>query len=147
MKGTVFFLSSFIALTLSQAAVCEIFKWVDENGKTHFSDSRPERGTAETVHLRINTYATPEISSAADPAAGSRDRVVMYSASWCGVCKEARNYFRRMRIPFTEYDVETSAKGKREFKKLGAKGVPVILLRDKRMNGFSVDSFERLRGG
>ena len=68
----------------------------------------------------------------------------MYSANWCGVCKKARRYFEKQGIDYKEYDVETSARGKSDYKKLGAKGVPVILVGKQRMNGFSVDGFEKL---
>ncbi len=47
-------------------------------------------------------------------------------------------------IKYKEYDVEKSAKGKSEYRRLGAKGVPVILVGKRRMNGFSVDGFEKL---
>ncbi len=67
----------------------------------------------------------------------------MYSASWCSACKRAKAYFEEQGIPYTEYDVEKSSKGKRDFKKLGGKGVPVILVGSKRINGFSRQAFER----
>jgi hypothetical protein len=48
---------------------------------------------------------------------------------------------------FSEYDVDKSSKGKRDFKKLGGKGVPVILVGKQRMNGFSAGKFEKIYGG
>jgi len=42
------------------------------------------------------------------------------------------------------YDIETSKKGKRDFIKLKARGVPVILVGKKRMNGFDVRKFEAM---
>ncbi len=68
----------------------------------------------------------------------------MYSTSWCGYCKKARRYFTENDIPYVDYDVETSAKGKRDYRKLGARGVPVILVGNKRLNGFSQDSFNKI---
>lgn len=43
-----------------------------------------------------------------------------------------------------EYDVEKSSKGKRDFKRLGGTGVPIILVGQKRLNGFSWETFEKL---
>jgi hypothetical protein len=43
-----------------------------------------------------------------------------------------------------EYDVETSEKGRSGYKKLNGKGVPIILVGNKRMNGFSVEGFKSL---
>jgi glutaredoxin len=68
----------------------------------------------------------------------------MYSASWCGVCDRARRYFRAHAIAFREYDVETTAKGRLDYRRLRATGVPVILVGEKRLDGFSERSFERL---
>ena len=70
----------------------------------------------------------------------------MYATSWCGVCRKARSYFRANGIAFTEFDVENSARGKREFKRLGGRGVPVILVGKKRLNGFNRTAFESIYG-
>ena len=61
-----------------------------------------------------------------------------------GYCKKARNYFNSKGIPFKEYDIEKSQSAARRHKEMGASGVPVILYRDKRMNGFSEAGFERI---
>jgi glutaredoxin len=68
----------------------------------------------------------------------------MFSASWCGVCKKARKYFRKNKIRFTEYDIEKSSRGKRLYRDLDATGVPVILVGKQRMNGFTESGFERI---
>lgn len=46
--------------------------------------------------------------------------------------------------PLTEYDIEKDAQARREYDALGARGVPVILVGKKRMNGFSAAGFEKL---
>ena len=68
----------------------------------------------------------------------------MYSAEWCGYCKKAKRYFNMKGISYTEYDVEKNARAKSEYEKMGATGVPVILVGKKRMNGFSEKGFEKL---
>ncbi len=131
------------------SANAEIFKWVDENGKTHFSNQKPRHQQAEKLDVKINLQKK---SSQKAPPKHTRDtrpltqakKVVMYSASWCGYCKQARNYFRDNHISFQEYDVETSDKGQRDYKQLKATGVPVILVGKKRMNGFSAEDFQRM---
>lgn len=119
----------------------EIYRWVDENGKVHFSDKPSRQHASEDVKLRINTYEGVTYDTATVDVG---KKVVMYSAAWCGVCKKAKRYFQDNRIAYTEYDIETSAKGRSDFKKLGAKGVPVILVGNRRMNGFSAAGFEKL---
>ena len=124
-----------------QVASAEVYKWVDEQGQVHYTD-RPVgiTGGASPVDLPVNTYTAPQILDSAYGISG----VVMYSASWCTVCRKARKYFRQIGITFTEYDIERSAKGRREYSKLGARGVPVILVGDKRLNGFTEKAFNKL---
>jgi len=95
------------------------------------------------VRLRINTYESATVVP--DGAAGQGSgKVVMYATSWCPVCKQARAYFRENRIAFTEFDVEKSEQGRRDYARLGARGVPVILVGTARINGFSPGGFRRL---
>lgn len=65
------------------------------------------------------------------------DTVIMLSASWCGYCRRAREFFVREGIAYCEYDIETSATGARRHAALGARGVPVILVRGQTLFGFS----------
>ncbi len=60
--------------------------------------------------------------------------------------KKARRYFESQHIQYTDFDVEKSEKAKRAFKAMAARGVPVILVGDKRMNGFSVEGFKEIYG-
>ena len=126
------------------AAYSEIYKWVDENGKVHFSDQKPDRGAAEQLEVRVNTITSPSILDSDFLAVRERRQVVMYSAVWCGVCKKARRYFREKGIPFKEYDIETSRKGRQDFAKLNGHGVPIILVGKQQMSGFSADRFQRM---
>jgi glutaredoxin len=122
-----------------------IYTWQDEQGRTHFGDRPPDREQATELKLRINTYTSPEIRPRAKTQS-NRDtgKVILYSAQWCGVCKQAQRYFKQNNIPYQEYDVEKSLKGKRDFKRLQGKGVPIILVGDHRMNGFSPAGFEAI---
>ena len=51
------------------------------------------------------------------------------------------------KISFSEYDVETSAKGKADFARMKGQGVPIILVGEKRMNGFNPTRFKQLFEG
>jgi glutaredoxin len=122
-----------------------IYTWQDEMGGTHFGDRPPDRQQAAEVELRINTYTSPEIRPLAQaPARRDSGSVILYSAQWCGVCKRAQRYFNEKNIPFQEYDVEKSQRGRRDYKRLQGKGVPIILIGEQRMNGFSPEYFESI---
>ncbi|MEW8506965.1 MAG: glutaredoxin domain-containing protein [Candidatus Thiodiazotropha sp.] len=120
-----------------------IYKWRDESGKIHFGDRPPVTEESTPVTVKPNVYQAPAIERNAEPGTG-QNRVVMYSTKWCGYCNKARAYFKRNAIPFSEYDVETSQKGKRDYKKLGGRGVPIILVGKRRLNGFSEESFRQI---
>ncbi|MCP4044143.1 MAG: DUF4124 domain-containing protein [Gammaproteobacteria bacterium] len=119
----------------------EIYKWVDDQGKVHFSGRKPANHDAEPIKLRINTYTS--ITYAVSKIDHGQ-KVVMYSTSWCAYCKKAKQYFKKNNIKFTEYDIEENARARKRYKKLGATGVPVIVVGQKRMNGFSIKGFERI---
>lgn len=68
--------------------------------------------------------------------------VVMYATSWCPYCAKARAYFTRNRIAYVEHDVEKSAAARAEFRRLGGRGVPLILVGRERLDGFDELAFE-----
>lgn len=141
--------SALILLVATTAASAEVYKSIDDNGSVTFSDT-PQHGqqASERVQLRnLNSVSNPQRgqgSSLVERLSPATDRVALYSASWCGVCDRARAYFEDNNVPFVEYDVEESQRGKRHYKRLEADGVPVILYQDQRMQGFSVSSFEAM---
>lgn len=138
----------FLLLLLLPLSVCatEIYKWVDENGKVHFGDSPKKQDRAEKLELRVNSYehVSVETWEGSKPSAVTANRVTMYSTSWCGYCKKARRYFQQQGIAYREYDIEKNKRAKAAYDRIGGRGVPVILVGNKRMNGFSVAGFKRI---
>ena len=134
----------FTVLLLSSMMVnAEFYKWTDSKGNVHFTDTPPQGKKVEELELKINTYTAVEVTPLVERL-GKKDKVVMYSATWCGICTKAKRYFKAKKIPYVIYDVEKSRSGKRDFKLLKGKSVPIIILGDKRMNGFTVARFEKL---
>jgi glutaredoxin len=78
------------------------------------------------------------------PDYDEQQKVVMYATSWCPYCQQARNYFRQQGIPYTEYDIERDAEAKRRYQAFGGRGIPVIFVGKRRMNGFSASGFNRI---
>lgn len=141
LQSTVSMLAASMAVSVSVAAT-EIHRWTDGNGNTHFGDQPPATTQSEILTVVPNVYESPTIVR--NDVTPTSSNVVLYSTQWCGYCKRARECFRANRISFEEYDVEKSRKGKRDFKKLRARGVPVILVGESRMNGFSEESFRAM---
>jgi len=138
-------LLSGLLLTLSPATA-EIYRWVDENGKVHFGDAPPRSGEVQRVEPRVNSYrgTVPALESAPAKVARKMPRVVMYSTRWCGYCKQARAYFKQNGIRFSEHDIERSSSARSAYDRLGGRGVPLILVGEQQMSGFSAKRFRQL---
>lgn len=154
-----------VFLTATGALSGEIYKWIDEDGRIHYSDTAPTDKSAKNIEplepeSKINTVKSVDVTASEFLQSAARARqerekqkaaknrhVVMYSTTWCGVCKSARKYFQANDIPFSEYDVETTERGRTDFARLQGRGVPIILIGDKRMDGFSPARFRKMYGG
>jgi glutaredoxin len=133
------------ALTIGlPAPATDIHKWRDQDGRTHFGDRPPSDTTSTVVTVKTNVYTSPTIEARSNTATDAEAQVVMYSASWCGYCRKAREYFNSHQVAFSEYDIGTSEKGQRDYQQLGARGVPVILVGEQRLNGFTLAAFESI---
>lgn len=127
-----------------------LYKWIDEKGNVHYGDTPPPDQATLEIKGQISSYTSPEVTALPDgffdhlqkPA--RHQRVTMYTAEWCGVCKRAKKYFEKKKIPVSERDIDKSEQARKEFDKLGGRGVPIIIVGKKRLNGFSVAQFEKL---
>lgn len=146
-RGLVITLLCWGAMLASWSVSAEIYRWVDENGKIHLSDSPPQQQDVEQLDVDVNTYEAIDYSKIQyyqAPEQPRRKRVVMYSTEWCGVCTKARKYFRKRGIRYTEHDIDKSKSARAAFNRYGNGGVPLILVGDKTMRGFGAARFERL---
>ena len=143
-----FFCFSVFLLGNLATSHAEVYKWRDKEGNLHFGDKPPLEVSAETVDVKINSYDQVEVIDGGDWAKQrnnkNSNRVVIYSTDWCGSCKKAKRYFRKNKIPFQEYDVEKTEKGRRDFAALNGTGIPIIFVGSKRMNGFTASRFEAI---
>ena len=86
----------------------------------------------------------------ADPA--HAPVVTLYGASWCGACKQAREYLRSRRIPFADRDIERDPSAARELQEkarrlgVGADRIPVLDVRGRLLIGFDRARLEALLG-
>lgn len=126
-----------LLVLLPTMASAGVYSWTDENGKVQFGDRPPSDREVETITIRVNTYESSSGNTGVDLPAATKGKIVLYTTQSCGYCRKAKRFLKQRNIRYTEYDVETSKKGKRDFKKLNGTGVPIILVGDQRMNGFS----------
>ena len=64
-------------------------------------------------------------------------RITLYSTRHCPHCRRAKQYLQQKGMHFQELDVERNARAQKMFARLGARGVPVIMIGDIRIDGFN----------
>lgn len=87
-------------------------------------------------HEPVNT-----IDCNADIIASKPD-VIMLGAWWCTYCFQAKRYFQKNNIHYCEYDMENTVEGKRLYEENGGGAVPILLIGDYRLSGFSEQQIE-----
>jgi glutaredoxin-like YruB-family protein len=155
-----------LALGISSA---EIYKWVDKNGVTHYSDS-PTEITAESDEDEIEEIQTPESAPADTPqlpdetpkniqspdssntpdetqedaVAVNSPSVEIYETSWCGYCNKAKNFFRSRGIDFATYDIEKDEQAASRMRSLtNRQAVPFVVINGQGISGYSVAAYEQ----
>ncbi|MBW1841942.1 MAG: glutaredoxin family protein [Deltaproteobacteria bacterium] len=134
-------------------ASAQIYKWVDENGLTHFSDRPPadaeskdnlELFPARDSKSQSETHSKPVTRTRKDVVPDSRPKVELYTTSWCIYCKKARDFFQLRGISFTEYDIEKDKHAALRKNRLDTKnGVPFAIINGYRVHGFSEADYEK----
>jgi glutaredoxin len=129
------------AAFISHSAIAEVYRYTDENGRVVYSSQKPQRAESiRRVSIRHNT-----ISSGDNGYSDAENRdVIIYTAEWCGYCKSAKAYFDELGIEYSEYDIEKSRQAYLDYKSQGGAGLPLILVGDQKMTGFSRAGFQRL---
>jgi glutaredoxin len=67
---------------------------------------------------------------------GGRAKVVMYATSWCGYCKQQREYFADNGIAYEEIDVEESSSNQLLYSALKGTGYPLTYVGYRRFSGY-----------
>lgn len=73
--------------------------------------------------------------------------VVMFTTRWCGYCKKAREFFAsefaEQPERVCERDIESSDAHKALFDDLGGRGVPLIIIGNEKVSGYSLDDYQQ----
>lgn len=146
MRATIGLLG--LAALVALPAFAQLHRWTDEKGVIHYSDKAPPRASAKTGEIKVDSHAGPAtVSTTGTPGAAAqsaRAPVKMLATAWCGYCAKARAYLNSRGIPFQELDVEKSAEGRKQYRELKGRGVPIILVGDQRMNGYDQRRLETM---
>lgn len=101
-------------------------------------ESKPKPPTATVPPAARNAPALP-----ATKAQTTNDRVVIYTTPTCPHCHRALKHMQARKIPYVQKDVQHNAENRAEFKRIGGRGVPHILIGDQVMVGFSPQGFDQ----
>ncbi|MGD1153860.1 MAG: glutaredoxin family protein [Syntrophales bacterium] len=144
-----------LTIYLCTTAVAEMYKWVDDKGEMHITDSPPPAAKSPG---EIKVYKDSQEDSLDTPPASVRKKeesrpsferkknadVVLYTTSWCPYCRKARDYLRSRGIDFIEYDIEKDKEAAIRKKQLDNRGgVPFAIINGRSISGFSASAYER----
>jgi glutaredoxin len=162
-----------IVLCLVLTASGDIYTWIDGNGVKHYSNEAPAGGQevdqeAEIRHSsdqyrerdKSRNTAQEQMLEEGQSGKDAADRqasahrsvtkkpgaVVIYTRPSCPYCAQAKAFFARYGITYTEYDINADEQARERFKKLNGRGVPLIFVGEKRISGFSEGVLQRLFG-
>ena len=150
-------------------AVADMYKWVDQNGVIHFSDTLPSTNNQVETMERTNYPASNPESAPIKPKIlpqptkkddtqekvynkRKRQRIIskgveIYTTSWCKYCKKAIAFLKSNRVKFRQYDIEKDLNAAKRMKALGGTGgVPFALINGKRVYGFTLNRYSQALG-
>jgi glutaredoxin len=126
------------ALAMNAAAQTNMYRWVDKDGKVHFSDQPPPQTEKNVQQKRIqgNVIEVDKMPFATRDAM-KKNPVVLYTAANCDACKEGRTMLTTRGIPFTEKVVDKDQKLLDELKKTaGETSVPMLMIGNNPIKGY-----------
>jgi glutaredoxin len=140
-------ISVLILFIFSSFAWSQIYKWKDEKGVVHFSDSPPAGKDVQEIRIREKGAGSETSKDAGRPpnrqAKEKRSfqeiKVIMYMTTWCPYCRKAREYLNSLGVGLVEYNVEKDRDKAEEAKRKGGGGggVPVIDVEGIIIKGYS----------
>ena len=134
-----------IIVTYAATAAAQLYRWTDEKGKVHFSDTPPPPG-ARDVRKKAGGPASAS-SGAAVPFALQRPMkdfpVTFWSAPSCESCGPARQLLNARGVPFKEVSVRTDEQIAELNKAIGGNVVPALVVGPTVIKGFEESEYQR----
>jgi glutaredoxin len=144
----------------------DIYKWEDENGVMHYTDTAPsdesewvQEGTSSNdgqnnsnnplrnYDAEVVSEILNEISDDDEPAEEEMKRelsVELYVTSWCQYCRKAKAFFQSRGIQFIEYNIEEDQKAAQRLSSLTeSKAVPFAIINGHHIKGYSASAYVR----
>jgi glutaredoxin len=132
-------LAAALAAALCVQAQTNVYRWVDKDGKVHFSDSPPPKDAKDASQRRIGGGATEDTQLPyATQLAARRYPVTLFTGSDCGEpCVKGRELLTRRGVPFTERDAQNNPGDQEALKQLiGGLEVPLLVVGTSKTKGY-----------
>jgi glutaredoxin len=136
-----------LALALAAgAASAQIYRWTDEKGKVHITDTPPPPGATN-----VQKHRPPSAPQAADDRepyvlqlARKNAPVTLYSTPGCEPCSTARKLLNARGVPFKEVSVVDGEQIEELKSAVGANAVPSLIVGSTVQQGFEEGSYHAL---
>lgn len=140
-------LASALLLALGAQAQSNVYRWVDKNGKVHFSDQPPAEDAKSVSQKRLGGgYVQESGLPYATQVAAKRNPVVLYTGPNCAPCDRGRELLAARGIPFSERDNSTKD-GADAMQKMGIREVPVVMIGARSVKGHDDDTWHAALDG
>jgi glutaredoxin len=131
---------------LGAQAQSNVYRWVDKDGKVHFSDTPPPPEAKDATQKRMGNAGPADENQMpyATQMAAKSSPVTLYTSNDCGdLCAKGRDLLSRRGIPYAEKNAEKNADDAESLKKLvGSFQVPVLLVGERTVKGFDESSWQ-----
>ena len=133
-----------LLLATACSAGAQMYRWTDESGKTHFTDTPPPPA-AKNVQKKRPASSGAVADTAGLPFAlqqAMKDSpITLYTTSGCEGCGEARRLLNDRGIPFKEVSVASEAQLAELKNAVGSNSVPAMLVGSTVLKGFETGQY------
>ena len=133
-----------VAASFATLGQTNVYRWVDKDGKVHFSDSPPPQDVRESTSRMMGggQAAAPQMPYETQQAV-KKNPVVLYSSTNCGeLCAQGRALLGKRGVPFTERNAANAADAEQVKKLIGTLEVPVLLVGEKHLKGYDEGTWQ-----
>jgi glutaredoxin len=125
-------------LVTAAAAQSNVYRWVDRDGKVHFSDTPPPADAKSSSQKRLGGGYVDQEYPYAVQMAMKRNPVTLYTAPACKEpCANGRELLSTRGVPFSERDAQSNPQAQEALKKLvGGLQVPVLVIGESTIKGY-----------
>jgi glutaredoxin len=124
-------------LTALPAIADNLFRWVDETGRVHYSDQPPPPMIKNASHKNYKGNVVEGSESFALREAKDKYPVTLYSSACGPACDMAQELLDRRGIPYSTKSVENSAENQKALRELtGNLRIPTLIVGSQKFTGF-----------